>query len=529
MKKTTLTTILLAISVLASAQSIQKGYQNPIIPGCHPDPSICRVGNDYYLVNSSFQYFPGVPLFQSRDLVHWTQVGNVLTRSSQLNLQGATFSSGIYAPTIRYDAGTFYMITTNVSDKGNFLVYTDDPKGEWSEPVWLEQGGIDPSLYFEDGVCYMVSNPEDGISLCTIDPKSGERLSESRRIWGGLGGRYPESPHIYKKDGWYYLMIAEGGTEIGHSVTIARSRDIYGPYEANPANPILTHFCQRGQKSPIQGLGHADMVQAQDGSWWLVCLGFRMENGHHVMGRETFLVPVDWPEGEWPKAGDGGLVYLDNPEVKTLPQKSYPDKPKNLLITKEFGPEWMWLNNPRMENYHFMSSGALRLVPTTVTLDDATSPTFIAHRQEHQAFSLETEVQMDSKAMSELEAGLTVYMCPQAHADLFLKKYPSTQLGYSPVAVTLQYTLYGLKHVEQEMILSSNSARLKVEATATGYDFYCADAGKSYEYLGHLDMRFLSSETAGGFTGVVLGMYAVTTAPASTSYADFKSFIYQSR
>ena len=144
------------------------------------------------------------------------------------------------------------MITTNVSGKGNFLVHTTDPKGEWSEPVWLEQGGIDPSLYFENGKCYMVSNPDGYINLCEIDPMTGKQLTPSKKIWNGTGGRYPEGPHIYKKDGWYYLLISEGGTEVAHSITIARSRYIDGPYVGNPANPILTHACQAGETNPIQ-------------------------------------------------------------------------------------------------------------------------------------------------------------------------------------------------------------------------------------------------------------------------------------
>lgn len=232
-----------------------QGYQNPVIRGFHPDPSICRAGSDYYLVTSSFEYFPGVPLFHSRDLVNWEQIGHVLTRESQLKIKGGNIWGGIYAPTIRYNDSIYYMITTNNSDKGNFLVYTDNPRGEWSDPAWISQKGIDPSLYFEEGHCYMVSNPENAIWLCEIDPKTEKQFTESKRIWEGTGGRYPEGPHIYKREGWYYLMISEGGTEYGHKVTIARSRNIEGPYESNPANPILTHINKNAQDNPIQGVG----------------------------------------------------------------------------------------------------------------------------------------------------------------------------------------------------------------------------------------------------------------------------------
>ena len=280
--------------MMAGNSVAQSGYKNPVIPGFHPDPSVCRVGDDYYLVNSSFGYFPGVPLFHSRDLINWEQIGNCLTRSSQLSLKNASLLwGGIYAPTIRYNDGMFYMITTNMSDKGNFIVHTDNPADEWSDPVWLKQGGIDPSLYFEDGKCYMVSNPDNGINLCQIDPLTGTQLTESKVIWNGTGGRYPEGPHIYKKDNWYYLLISEGGTEYGHKITIARSRNIYGPYLENPSNPILTHINMNAQNNPIQGTGHADIVEATDSSYWMVCLAFRSQTGcHHLLVHETYLAYV---------------------------------------------------------------------------------------------------------------------------------------------------------------------------------------------------------------------------------------------
>lgn len=276
-------------------------FHNPIIPGFHPDPSICRVGEDYFLVNSSFAYFPGVPLFHSRDLVHWQQIGHCLTRPSQLPLSHSGPSGGIFAPTIRYHQGRFYMVTTNISGGGNFFVTAADPFGEWSEPVWLAQGGIDPSLFFHQERAYLTSTgvPEEGdpagqgqgILQSEIDLASGSLLSRPRLIWRGTGGAFPEGPHLYQLGRYFYLMVAEGGTEYGHSEVIARSDSPWGPWESCPHNPILTH---RGQRSPIQALGHADLVEAQDGSWWMVCLGIRpvFPNAHHL-GRETFLAPVE--------------------------------------------------------------------------------------------------------------------------------------------------------------------------------------------------------------------------------------------
>ncbi|HEY3390378.1 MAG TPA: glycoside hydrolase family 43 protein, partial [Prolixibacteraceae bacterium] len=227
--------------------SAQTTYRNPVIPGFHPDPSVCRVGDDYYLVTSTFEYFPGVPVFHSKDLVNWEQIGHCLTRDSQLPLQKCGASGGIYAPTIRYHDGLFYMVVTNVSGGGNFFVTAKDPAGEWSEPLWINQGGIDPTIFWdEDGKAYFMSTghhfdtgkQREGIAISEIDLKTGKRITEPIPVWLGTGGRYPEAPHIYKKDGYYYLLIAEGGTEYGHKVTISRSRNIYGPYESAPGNPI---------------------------------------------------------------------------------------------------------------------------------------------------------------------------------------------------------------------------------------------------------------------------------------------------
>src|SRR5436190_675058 len=230
------------LTLLSSIGYSQVVYQNPVIPGFYSDPSICRAGNDYYMVHSSFGYFPGVPIFHSKNLVNWEQIGYVLTRKEQIPLDKAGVTLGIFAATIRYDDGLFYMITTNITSKGTFYVTSKDPAGEWSDPIWTEIPGIDPSLFFDDGRVYVTStvnwgaNINEGIHLAQIDIKTGKLLSSPKNIWAGTGERYPEGPHIYKKDGFYYLMIAEGGTEFGHKETIARSKYIDGPYFSNPAN-----------------------------------------------------------------------------------------------------------------------------------------------------------------------------------------------------------------------------------------------------------------------------------------------------
>lgn len=485
----------------------QTQYRNPVISGLHPDPSVCRVDSDYYLVNSSFEFFPGVPLFHSRDLVNWQQIGHVLTRRSQLNLEGCNPSTGIYAPTIRYNDGVFYMITTNISDKGNFLVYTRDLSKGWSEPVWLEQGGIDPSLYFENGKCYMVSNPDDAIWICEIDPMTGKSLTQSKKIWEGTGGRYPEGPHIYKKDGMYYLLISEGGTEYGHKITIARSKQINGPYESNPANPILTHINKQTQKSSIQGTGHGDLIQAHDGSWWLIFLAFRPQTGtHHLLGRETFLAPVSWNKEGWPVVnGNGTISEVMN--VKTLPQ--YPVKHNTNYDFNEaqLSPEWNYLRNPDSTRYTLNArKGWLGIKPSTQTLDDNGSPSFVGFRQQHINFQATTCLRSGTS-----KAGLTVFRGPQGHYDLYKKGNE----------LYLNYRLGTLLHRQHITTLNGPTVYLRVKGTPDTYYFYYSTDGLHYQEAGKMDTRYLSTETQGGFTGTYLGLFAEGNYNGSTAWFDF--------
>jgi len=516
-------TLLLAFITGLNLASIGRGYENPVIPGFHPDPSVCKVGDDFYLVTSTFAYFPGVPVFHSKDLVNWKQIGHCLTRPSQVKLDKCRVSGGIYAPTIRYHEGTFYMVTTNVSDKGNFIVHTQDPAGEWSDPVWLKQGGIDPSLYFEDGKCYLTTNPDNCIYLSEINPATGEQLTESKAIWAGTGGRYPEGPHIYKKDGWYYLMISEGGTEYGHHVTIARSKHIDGPYESNPANPILTHVNKNAQLNPIQGTGHADLVQANDGSWWMVCLAFRPQSGlHHLLGRETFLAPVRWDKNAWPVVNGDGTINL-HMDVPTLPLQPFGEVSYNTdFDEKQLGFEWNHLRMPDFENYSLTDKkGFLRLKPTTVSLDDVDSPTFVGRRQEHINFVVTATMNIYN-AKSGDEAGMTVFMDERSHYDLFLRSVDGKKRE-----LVVRYRLGALTHNACEIDLPEGEIHLRVQGDHEYYSFAYSTDGKNFETLGKMDVRYISSETAGGFTGIYLGLFAASASESSKAYADFDRFEYE--
>ena len=496
-------------------------YRNPVIPGYHPDPSVCRVGDTFYLVNSSFQYYPGVPIFQSKDMVHWQQIGNVLDRESQLPLKGANSWLGIYVPTNRYHEGVYYMITTNVGNGGNFMVTATDPCGPWSEPVWLKQQGIDPSLYFEDGKCYMVSNPGDAIWLCEINPKTGEQLTESKRLWQGDGGRYPEGPHIYKKDGYYYLLISEGGTELAHHLTIARSRNIDGPYESNPNNPILTNCSRLGQSLQIQGTGHGDLVQAPDGNWWMVFLAYRNYGGaYHHMGRETYLAPVEWKEGEWPVV-NGGLPVDTLVKAKTLP--SVPLE-KHLEADADDAPttgafEWLQLQNPIPANYRRNDTMAVdetyfvRLYPHG-TLTENQQPTFVGRRQECANFTLETDVMTSGN----VEAGLSVYQINDGHLDLFVSK---RQVALRCKLKSIDYVVKSVPH------LRKGAVKLRISSNGEMYFFYYSLDGKKFHELASMNCSLMSTEVAGGFTGVVLGMFA--EGKKKSGHADFRYFHYEEK
>lgn len=510
MRKLFLAGMLVSIGMLLTACRWQESpvgkveveLQNPIIPGFSPDPSVVAVGEDYYLVNSTFHYFPGVPIYHSRDLQNWEHIGNVLDRPSQLPLEQANASLGIYAPTIRYNDGTFYMITTNVSGGGNFMVTATDPAGPWSEPIWLEQQGIDPSLYFEDGVCYMLSNPDNTITLCEIDPVTGATLSPGRPLWSGTGDRFPEGPHIYKKDGWYYLLISEGGTELAHKLAIARSRSIYGPYEPHPDNPILTHCSLLAQNSNIQGTGHGDFFVAADGTWWVVFLAYRRFDGDfHHLGRETFLAPVTW-KGGWPVINDGAPVA----ERMTVRMEKIPEKPQPDSLHYDFstiGPEWMHIQHPVAENYR-VKEGVLTLTGNGDGFDwGGWHPTALLRRQQAPECRFGTKVRLQGDG----EAGLAIYQTHNGHIEFLVQR----EKGRSSAMVRIR--LHDILHEQAVVSLSQPEARLDVRAYGDRYEFELN--GKPFASLG---TKLLSTEMAGGFTGVTVGPYC------RSGKADFSGF-----
>ena len=487
-------------------------YTNPVLTGFHPDPSICRVGGDFYLVTSSFEYFPGVPLFHSTDLVHWRQLGHVLTRPSQLDLLGAPASGGLFAPTIRHHDGRFYVTVTNVDAGGHLLVWADDPQGPWSDPVVVDQDGIDPSLFFDEGRCYFTSTVEPdpapphplevdfvrGAQQCEIDPVSGERLTATRFLWAGTGGQYPEAPHLFRRGDLYYLVLAEGGTAHGHMVTVARSSSPWGPWEPCPRNPVLTH---RSAPSRVQSVGHADLVELADGTWWLVALGVRtVGGGYHTLGRETFLAPVVWDEDGWPVVGADGRM----PDVAQAP--ALPPSPADDPVTLDafdgpaLAPYWNTLRRPLPPEAADLTArpGALRLVGGPHTTDD---PLLVAllRRQQHHACTFAATLEFAPGDGD--EAGLVVRADEAHHVDLAVRAAGGGRV------VELRQRVGPVRAVLASGEVPDGVLELRVDAEPESYRFSVRHADGVLE-LGTTSSRYVSTEVAGGFTGVYLGMYA---------------------
>ncbi|MBP7793300.1 MAG: glycoside hydrolase family 43 protein [Candidatus Goldbacteria bacterium] len=498
-------------------------YKNPVLPGFYPDPSVCRVGRDFYLVTSSFEYFPGVPIFHSRDLVHWQQIGHCLDRPEQLPLTGVNASTGIYAPTLRYNNGMFYLTTTNVSYGGNFIVTAQKPEGPWSEPVIVNQEGIDPSLFFDkDGTVFFTTSC-GGALQSIIDVKTGELLSRPKVVWTGTGGKYPEGPHLYYKDGWYYMLMAEGGTEYGHMVTIARAGSPWGPFESCSRNPVLSH---RSINSPIQAVGHADLTEI-DGTWFAVFLGVR-PNGYppcHHIGRETFLSPVTWADDGFPVIGNNGRVSL---EMETsLPMDTETDvMPRDDFDSEKFALCWNFLRNPDSSLYSLKERpGFLRLYGSADGLDDAASPAWVGRRQCHFVLRAACCLEFNPASDNE-EAGLVVRMNERHHYEMFL----SMRNGRPCVILRRRIgSLHSETACHPLPLKDIKRITLVIDADRDKYTFSygCSENMEDdLHKLGEGETRYLSTEVAGGFTGVYMAMYASGNGSKCSHPADFDWFDY---
>jgi alpha-N-arabinofuranosidase len=506
-------------------------FLNPIIAGYYPDPSICRKDDTYYLVNSSFAYFPGVPIFTSKDMVNWTQIGHVLDRPSQLNLQNVGISSGIFAPAIEYNPAneTFYMITTDVGGMGNFFVKTKDPLQGWSDPILLpEVKNIDPSFFFdEDGKAYIVHNdePENGpdwtqqrtIRIHEFDVENDRTIGKSKEIV--RGGAKPEEepiwvegPHLYKIYGSYYLMCAEGGTATDHSEVIFRSNSPWGPYEAAPYNPILTQRdLPNNRADMVACTGHADLIQNRDGEWWAVFLGTRPYDGDYMFntGRETFMLPVEWENG-FPiilKKGAPVPTVVDKKNLQ--PEENY--LTGNFTYLQEFNDStldhsWIHIRTPQ-QDFYSVENGQLTINPLPVSIEEQKSPAAVLRRQQHAAFALETQLTYIPETENDF-AGLTLFQ-NERHQILFGKTIIDGKVNL--VVYRLDKNKELLASLPLEGRQANASVNLKVEGEGRSYNFfYSLQENEWLPLMEDVDASNLSTQVAGGFVGTTIGLYATS-------------------
>jgi len=499
-------------------------YKNPVLPGFYPDPSVCRAGNDFYLVTSSFEYFPGVPIFHSKDLVNWKQIGHCLHRNSQVDLRKAECFSGIYAPTIRYHNGIFYMTTTNTSGIKNFIVTAKSPEGPWSDPIPVAQEGIDPSLFFDDDGNVFYTTACGGAFQSIIDIKTGKLLSEPKLIWKGTGGRFPEAPHLYKINEWYYLMLAEGGTGYEHMVTMARSKSPWGPFEPCCRNPVLSH---RSTPNPIRATGHADIVYTGE-HWFAVFLGVRTfgYDDTHNIGRETFLTPIFWAEDGFPVFGNNGQVFLEMETPLIVEEQNLQINQRDDFDNEKLPFYWNYLRNPD-ENLCSLKErrGFLRLIGSKDNLDDIASPAWLGRRQCHHNVNVLTCVEFQPENENE-EAGLCVRKNEQHHYEIFITK------RNGKISVALRKRIADLKvEVTSKPLPYKMQKRcvLAIDADINNYVFSYGTDEKNLNILGKGITRYLSSEVAGGFTGVYFAMYATGNGKPCKDPADFDWFEYKTK
>jgi alpha-N-arabinofuranosidase len=524
-------------SVYRTFQPKADEYLNPILAGFYPDPSIVRAGRDYYLVNSTFSYFPGLPIFHSRDLVSWRQIGSAIDRPSQLSFDSLGMSRGLFAPAISYHDGTFYIANTCVDCGGNFVITAKDPRGPWSDPAWLPTvEGIDPSLFFDDdGRAWLVNNrtPSGGstyeghraIWIQQWDPRTRQVTGEATQIVnGGVDiAQKPiwiEGPHVYKIGGKYYLNMAEGGTAHDHRQVIMRADQVRGPYVPGPVNPILTQrHLDPARPFPITSAGHADYVDTPDGQWWAVFLGVRpYAEDYHNTGRETFMLPLAWKDG-WPSFV-GGLepirYHVPRPALARDPRPPVPTS-GNFAVRDDFdagelAPWWLIARTPR-ERWWSLNDprGTLTLRARPARIDRREQPSFVGRRQQHIDATFTTAMRWTPRAPGD-RAGLVAFQ-----SDEYLYAMTVTRAnGREELQLQRRAGARDTLTVIASVPVPSRDASpllLRIVARGDRYDFlYATQPGRWTALARDVDARILSTRVAGGFggnfTGVVVGPYA---------------------
>ncbi|EMC96872.1 glycoside hydrolase family 43 protein [Baudoinia panamericana UAMH 10762] len=504
-------------------------YNNPIISGFAPDPSVVLVDGTYFLVTSSFHIFPGIPIYASKDLQTWVQIGNAINRPEQVDLTntitkavklhgGETMigAGGLFAPTIRYDRGTFYIVCTNVSEEGddfaaeNFYISTTNIwKGDWSDPKPLNFKGIDPSLFIDDdGRAYIqgawrldrTEQPYSTIKQYEIDLHTGQQLSEPKELWQGSAQVYTEGPHLYKKDGYYYLLVAEGGTFEDHMISIARSKDILGPYENCQENPILTAAGKPDEL--VQDTGHGELFQDSEGQWWATVLGVRKVDDRYPLGRESFLVPVDWPEGGWPR--------MPHPQLQ-FQRQACGSRAKWACLPQKLHVDDCHIRTPSMNLYRRQST-SVSLRPTDATLAvPVGSASFVGKRQR----SINDKATV-SLVLAEANLGKPVVAGLAVYKDDYRSASIAVDFGKGTIILRQRRTKDAAQPPEEvdvnQTVLSDHPGdkiQLGIDSCQTHYTFqYREDPSSPWTVLGSVDTLDL---TCRDFTGTILGVFAHNT------------------
>ncbi len=516
-------------------------FTNPVLAGFFPDPSVCQNGDDYYLINSTFAYFPGIPIFHSRDLVNWKQIGHVISRPGQLRYDGVGVSGGVFAPAISHHEGRFYVVSTQIGGEGNFVVTATDPAGPWSDATPLAFGGIDPSIFFDDdGRAWIVHNADApgkplypghrSIRLQEFDAKALRMVGESRVIVNGgtdLAKKpiWIEGPHLYKRNGWYYLSAAEGGTGPDHAQVIFRSREITGPYEPWSENPVLT---QRGldarHPEAVTCTGHADFTIGPDGKWWAFFLGVRPYDGRFSpMGRETFLLPVEWTDDGWPRIlrpGERVPLTVKTPGGTTVSGSAQPPLSGDFTWRDDFdapplSPAWLMLRAPR-EPWWEMKPGrpGLTLVPRPETLGGRGNPSYLGRRVQHRTFT--ATLSFAAPEDEGVSAGLAVFQNEAHHYFLSARRVAEhvvvslEQVRAGKTALLRSETIPGGNHL---------SFRVRAQEKVCSFD-YAADGQPWRKFFADADATLLTSAVADGFVGSTVGLHArLETEPTSSDSA----------
>ena len=550
--------IIIIFQIIVCLDAKEGFYINPIISGAHPDPSICRVGDDFYIVNSSFEYFPGLPIHHSKDLVNWELIGHGLHREDQcngeMNLVDVQSDGGIHAPTIRYHKGKFYIITTNVYNSGdgkpglmrNFIITAENPSGPWSDPHIIEGApGIDPDIFFDsNGKVYFIGthNPGDmnsnGIGeiwVQELDIKNWMLKGKRKTVWDGVFGCCTEGPHIYKEHGLYYLLVAEGGTGKNHAVMMAASENIFGPYEENPRNPVLTtrHVTE---DYFVNSTGHADMIELPDKRWYMVSLGKRNDlDGDANMGRETYLTPMVWEPTivKWQQVTDtkwepvNYLFPVASPltgKVERYEKLPFQDKPqyKNNTFMDDFlvsklDLEWTFIRVPQNNTYSLeANAGLLRLYTKPGTIENRKRFSMIGFRQRESDFEYQVKMEFDPKD-DKVESGIIHY---QKESN-----YLSNTVYKENKRFYLEQRLKEKDEVNEKTMKRillkdyKNNILFKVASKNDKYTFYYSlDNGENFKYYSSIDAIKMLDRN---YTGALLGVYSTSNENRSNDYADF--------